>query len=197
MLLPAGARRAEHADLLIVNHALFFSDLALRAEGVGFLPPYDHVILDEAHMVEDVASDHFGVSVTESRVRFLLSALINRRTGRGFLATLNINEQALMHRVVDQVDQVERAANHLFDELVRYQEQSSRRNGRIDEENIVENVLSEPLEALALLLSRLRDKVEDEPNRYALAYIGRCNELAAAPRRFWNRRCRTACTGWR
>lgn len=176
-------RRAEHADLLIVNHALFFADLALRAEGVGFLPPYDHVILDEAHMVEDVASDHFGVSVSESQARFLLSALINRRTGRGFFATLKVADDQLLNRAVAQVDTVERAANRLFDALVRYQEQHGRRNGRIDEANIVENTLSDPLDELAVLLTRLRDQAEVEADRYELSgYIGRCQALAGALR---------------
>ena len=176
-------RRAENADLLIVNHALFFSDLALRAEGVGFLPPYDHVILDEAHMVEDVASDHFGMSVSESQVRFLLSALINRRTNRGFLATMKSPDDELLHRVVNEVDKVERAANALFEALVRYQHAEGRSNGRIDEPEIVENTLSEPLEALATQLTRLRDKAEQEADRYELsAYISRCQGIAAALR---------------
>ena len=48
----AARRRMEQGDLLICNHALFFADLALRADGVGFLPPYDHVILDEAHRAD-------------------------------------------------------------------------------------------------------------------------------------------------
>jgi ATP-dependent DNA helicase DinG len=39
-------RRMENGNLLVCNHALFFADLALREQGVGFLPPYQHVILD-------------------------------------------------------------------------------------------------------------------------------------------------------
>ena len=58
------ARRAmEQGRLLVCNHALFFSDLALRMRGAGFLPRYDHVIFDEAHAIEDVAADHFGASI--------------------------------------------------------------------------------------------------------------------------------------
>lgn len=174
-------RRAEHADLLIVNHALFFSDLALRAEGVGFLPSYDHVILDEAHMIEDVASDHFGLSVTESQVRFLVSTLYNPRTQRGFLVTMKSADDALLHRVIDQLDRVEQAADWLFDALVRHHHERGRRNGRLDEPNVVEDVLSEPLEELATLLARLREKSDDEPERYELsAYVGRCQGAAAA-----------------
>jgi ATP-dependent DNA helicase DinG len=44
-------RRVNNAQILIVNHALFFSDLALRRLGVSILPDYDSVILDEAHTI--------------------------------------------------------------------------------------------------------------------------------------------------
>ncbi|MEL6741239.1 MAG: DEAD/DEAH box helicase, partial [Planctomycetota bacterium] len=66
-------KEMEGANILVCNHALFFSDLALRTRGTGFLPVYQHVVLDEAHAVEDVAAEHFGVSLTEGRVQHLLS----------------------------------------------------------------------------------------------------------------------------
>ncbi|MEX0886205.1 MAG: DEAD/DEAH box helicase, partial [Phycisphaeraceae bacterium] len=175
-------RRMENADLLIVNHALFFADLALRAEGVGLLPPYDHVILDEAHMVEDVASTHFGLSVSESQVRFLLGALLNSRTGRGFLASMTTSAATdpIIARAVDQVAGVEVAASAFFDDLVRYQQTHGRSNGRLMEPRIVSNALSEPIEELATTLGRLRDKAEEEPDKYELAsYIGRCRSMSA------------------
>src|SRR3954469_19135752 len=51
----AAKRRMQGGTILVVNHALFFSDLALRAAGVQYLPKYGLAILDEAHTVEDVA----------------------------------------------------------------------------------------------------------------------------------------------
>src|SRR5262245_57439105 len=60
-------RRMQHAQILVVNHALLFSDTALRRAGVSILPDYDVVILDEAHTVEAVASDHLGISVTSGQ----------------------------------------------------------------------------------------------------------------------------------
>ena len=54
-------RRVQHAQILVVNHALLFSDIALRQRGVSILPDYDVVILDEAHTVEAVAGDHLGL----------------------------------------------------------------------------------------------------------------------------------------
>jgi len=78
-------RRVSNAQLLIVNHALFFSDLALRRSGVSILPDYDAVIFDEAHTLEAVAGDHLGLGVTSGQVQFLLNKLYNDRTNKGLL----------------------------------------------------------------------------------------------------------------
>jgi ATP-dependent DNA helicase DinG len=71
-------KHAEEAQLIVVNHHLFFADLALRASSLdrGFapsaLPPYDAVILDEAHQIEDVATQFFGTSFSKGRVEAAL-----------------------------------------------------------------------------------------------------------------------------
>jgi ATP-dependent DNA helicase DinG len=63
-------RRAVESDIIIVNHHLFFADLALRQTGgpdAGVLPEFSAVIFDEAHELEDVAGSYFGVSVSNLR----------------------------------------------------------------------------------------------------------------------------------
>ena len=63
-------RRAMESDIIIVNHHLFFADLALRQSGApdaGILPEFAAVVFDEAHELEDVASSYFGVSVSNLR----------------------------------------------------------------------------------------------------------------------------------
>ena len=69
-------REAEDAQLVVVNHHLFLADLALRAGPRGgrasVLPPYDAVVFDEAHQVEDVATDFFGMRVSSARVDALV-----------------------------------------------------------------------------------------------------------------------------
>ena len=58
-------REAAGAHLLLVNHHLLLADRALRIEGVsGLLPRYEHIVLDEAHHLEDVATDFAGRSVS-------------------------------------------------------------------------------------------------------------------------------------
>src|ERR1700752_1873141 len=63
--ITAMHQRAQEADLIIVNHALFFADLAIRKDDFGsILPEYSAVVFDEAHEIEDVASDYFGRQVS-------------------------------------------------------------------------------------------------------------------------------------
>jgi ATP-dependent DNA helicase DinG len=69
-------REAEEATLVVVNHHLFFADLALRrgrsGEYASAIPPYDVVVFDEAHQIEEIATDFFGVRVSSSRVDALV-----------------------------------------------------------------------------------------------------------------------------
>jgi ATP-dependent DNA helicase DinG len=65
-----GARRkAQQADLVVINHHLFFADMALKEQGFGdILPGADIFILDEAHQLPEVASSFFGVNVTSRQL---------------------------------------------------------------------------------------------------------------------------------
>jgi ATP-dependent DNA helicase DinG len=66
--LTAMQQRAREADLIIVNHHLFFADLALKQDDFGsILPEYSAVVFDEAHEMEDVASDYFGRQISNFR----------------------------------------------------------------------------------------------------------------------------------
>ena len=84
-------REAASAEILVVNHHLLFSDLALRrATGnqtrSAVLPPYRHVVLDEAHNVEDAATDHLGARLTRTGLFRTLARL--DRGGKGVLAAI-------------------------------------------------------------------------------------------------------------
>ena len=69
-------REAEEAQIVVVNHHLFLADLALRSGPRGahasVIPAYDAVVFDEAHQIEDIATDFFGVRVSSARVEALL-----------------------------------------------------------------------------------------------------------------------------
>ena len=88
--LTAMHQRAHEADLIIVNHALFFADLAIRQEDFGsILPDYAAVIFDEAHEIEDVASDYFGRSISSFQIESL------SRDAEQVLRLLNISATAI------------------------------------------------------------------------------------------------------
>jgi len=65
-------QRAAESDLIIVNHHLFFADLALRQmDFSSLLPDYAAIVFDEAHEIEDVATQYFGLQVSNYRVEDL------------------------------------------------------------------------------------------------------------------------------
>ncbi len=79
-------RRAAEADIVVVNHHLLAADLAVRQasdnwQDAAVLPPYQRLILDEAHHLEEVAASHLGTQVTSRGVRRLLGRL--ERNGKG------------------------------------------------------------------------------------------------------------------
>jgi ATP-dependent DNA helicase DinG len=65
--------RAEDADIIIVNHHLFFADLAVRGNQYGrVIPDYGAVIFDEAHLIEDIAADYFGLQVSSFQIEEII-----------------------------------------------------------------------------------------------------------------------------
>src|SRR6266550_630552 len=90
-LIPAIHQRAADADLIIVNHHLFFADLALKQDDFGsVLPEYGAVVFDEAHEIEDVASEYFGRQISNYRFDELgrdaeVAVRVTRTGGSGLL----------------------------------------------------------------------------------------------------------------
>lgn len=173
-------REMEGAQVLVCNHALFFSDLALRSMGTGFLPDYDHVILDEAHGVEDAAADHFGVRLTEWRVQFLLNQLYNAKTGKGYLSdiALQAGDMEPIAKAHKLVDHARRVCEGFFDDLYRLSTSGKLVNGRMREPNQIQNHLSQAMNDLSVRLKRLKEVVTREADQFELnAYSVRAAEI--------------------
>ncbi len=98
---------ARDAHLLVVNHHLFFSDLSLRQQGAALLPDYAAVVLDEAHQVESVASEHMGLRLSQYAFDHWLRRLYVPESNKGLLAALRKGPEA-------------HAASRLRDELDRF-----------------------------------------------------------------------------
>jgi len=142
----AAKRRMQGGKILIVNHALFFSDLALRAAGVNYLPKYDAVILDEAHTVEDVAGSHFGLEVGERGLRYQLRTLYDPKRGKGLLSAFG----AVANSALEDVEELHFVLDQFFSRCLQWQQQFGRPNGRVNEPGWVENDVSPKLRELAL-----------------------------------------------
>jgi ATP-dependent DNA helicase DinG len=184
-------RRMERANLLICNHALFFSDLALRRRSAGFLPVYHHVILDEAHGIEDSASEHFGVSLSESRVRFLLSGLYTAQKNKGLLASArSVTDETAREGAIRAVLECDEAARRFFDHVVTLAAKGGGVGGgrggsaRLPalspgDEELFPNTLTPAFKTLSLALKRLKDHTDAEPEKYEVnAFIERTAAVA-------------------
>ncbi len=142
-------QRLQNADILVVNHALFFTDLALRRLGVNLLPDYQCVILDEAHTVADVASDHLGLGVTMGQIDFTLSRLYNNRSNKGLLVVHDLGDAQKL------VVKCTLAANEFFGDIQGWVERTAgnanRKSNtyRVNKPGIVANRLSKLMNQLA------------------------------------------------
>lgn len=154
------------ANLLIVNHALFFTDLALRRLGASLLPEYNAVIFDEAHTLEDVAADHLGLSVTQGSVEYLLNQLLNPRSQKGILAALGDGDS------VSQLDIARMASEKFFHSVHEWFRLQPKGTGRVRQKHPVPNSLSEELEKLATILHNLAKDRNSEEERIELTSRG-------------------------
>lgn len=153
-------RRAQNAQILIVNHAMFFSDLALRKVGVNILPNYDAVIIDEAHTLEQVAGDHLGLRVTSGQIDYTLNKLYNDRTNKGLLVEYKLRDEQR------EVDRCRAAADDFFDDLQVWLTSREKSNGRVRQAEIVPNHVSPLLGRLARMLKDFGSTLEDDGQRH-------------------------------
>lgn len=162
--------RAKHATILLVNHALFFSDLALRQMGAQIIPDYDAVVLDEAHTVEQVAGDHLGLRVTSGQVDYTLNKLYNDRTNKGLLVADKLRAE----------QQATQDCHYLADEFfgdVREWLAASGSNGRVRGPEIVVNNLSPKLAKLSNMLKDYGHLQTDKSKKQD--YIAASDRLSA------------------
>ncbi len=171
-------RRAEAANVLVVNHALLVSDLLLRCEGANVLPDYDLVIVDEGHTLEHVATEHLGTSVSHAQVQHVLAGLFNENTGKGYLASVGADE----HRRA--VSAAQAAAARFFQAVQGWQAGQGRSNGRLVRAPEIVNELTPALHAMSESLRPLQKSLPREEDQYELgAYLDRATELATAVER--------------
>ena len=178
------------ADVLVLNHSLFFS--LLDDDGreddepnkdAGVLFKNDFVILDEAHNVSSVASRHMGLSVSSGQVRFNLQRLWNPKTGKGLLGLLR--EVNATRNVEDASAAMEQFFGELevaCDELNEGQAKASKFGGnrnrmwkelRVRNPGLIDDTLTLPLQRVREALVQARDGTDDADTGQELAEFNR------------------------
>jgi ATP-dependent DNA helicase DinG len=166
------ARKAAFsAQLVVVNHALFFSDLAIRRAGGKLLPDYDVVIFDEAHNLEDVAADHLGIQFSQGAVEFHLNKLYNPRHGKGLLV-LRGSDAALR-----QCEATRQAADGFFAGIEQWHHGGESPNGRAREPRIVPDTLGDHLGATAATVLEVAKGIPSDEEK--VEYVAAATRLAA------------------
>jgi len=158
----AARRRLEKADIIVANHALLFSDLVLKEQGVSLLPDYKFVVLDEAHNIEHVAEDHFGIDLSDKRVKFVLDNLYNTRTHRGLLT------HADAKAAIDIVGKIEKESARFFKQIRAWYEQTKNQTKGRCYKNFVDDTLSGHLKNLSRELAGLAKQKEDENEKFEI-----------------------------
>jgi len=136
------------ARLVIANHALVFSDLALREAGVKLLPDYDGIVLDEAHAIEDGAAEHFGARVSPYGVARQLGRFMGARRRTGLFGRAEVGAD-----LYEAVEEVRGGLRGLFEGVDRFR--AGENEKRLRQEGAFEDLLTGPL---AGLLAKLRER---------------------------------------
>jgi ATP-dependent DNA helicase DinG len=164
-------QRAQESDIIIVNHHLFFADLSLKDasyEG-GILPEYHAVVFDEAHEMEEVASQYFGVSVSNYRLQDL-------RRDISVIGRMKKFGTPELDRVLQRLDELTVQFFALFGEAERRVAFHGRDAFREDNEEAYTDLLA----ALDLIASHL--KLLQNPPDEIIPLFRRVNELSLALR---------------
>ncbi|MBV9126764.1 MAG: ATP-dependent DNA helicase, partial [Verrucomicrobia bacterium] len=178
-------RRVAQADVVVLNHALFFTLLAATLAGEedvaseketkdktkrpeGLLFDDDFAIFDEAHTVEAVAAKQLGLGVSQFGLRATLGRLYNPRTKKGLWSVLRDAEG--VRRTTNVLEETEK----FFDRVGQAADfKRAGREARVREPELVPDTLSSGLDALRAQVAETARTLADEPTRAELADVAR------------------------
>lgn len=162
-------RKWDEADIVVANHALFLTDLAIRRDsgnGSTLLPDYGAVMIDEAHTLENSAAVHLGLHLSRSAMTAMLNRLYHPEKAKGLLmkpGSEMLDMRAIVQRSRDEV-------YGFFAPYLKKVEQAENSAVRLDENTPDEapEVLMELLHRLAEKLNSFAAEQEDESFRTEL-----------------------------
>lgn len=135
-------REAAKANVLVANHHLLFADLAVRLSGadISVLPKHNHIIFDEAHNIDEIATDYLGLGLTRYGINRTLHQLHQQRKGKT-TGLLNILLNKLNYAYYkNQVDELKNIIKKIESEIIPQCESAVVLNNELMDEII--NVLS-------------------------------------------------------
>jgi len=148
-------RRWYHAQLLIVNHHLFFANVANNG---AVLPRFDAVIFDEAQNLEEAATSFLGMEVSNSGLFYFLDRVYNARTQRGTLSRLRSD---LTVEIKQMVTKVRTAAEGFFNNVLDQYGRSDR-TLRFYRPPGLHNSIFIPMQELHEALKSLANRLDNE-----------------------------------
>ncbi len=164
-------KRFVAADLLVLNHTLFFVNLIGLAQSEqpagGYLFANDFVIFDEAHTIETVASRHIGLGVSQYGLRFALQRLYNPRSKKGLFTLLR--NAGGVREIAALLDDVE----SFFKQVETKADFRKGRECRVRNPDFVPDTLTEKLASLQQLIVTVVRGIEDETMKAEVQDMGR------------------------
>lgn len=169
-------RELADSDVIVVNHHLFFTLFdGITDDKSGYLYRNDFVIFDEAHTVEQVATEHIAPRVSREMIKFHLHKLYNHQKKKGFLLTFpSLHIQAIIQNLLDLNQQFFFSLRkNLFES--NSEENKKSLTSRVYEKDIENNILKTELDNLIKNLRALRMACQnesqiDELNEYILKF---------------------------
>ncbi len=165
----------DKADIVVTNHALFFTDLKIRAieqQENCPLPQYCAVIFDEAHTLEDNAARHLGLQVHSGMIRAMLNRLFNPVNGRGLLMKPGSDSMSIR----GEVSEVHEAMTGFFAQFDEPLDKSPDQIIRVTKPGKFEDSLSGKLDMLGRHLNEFIKAQEEAGLKIELeAQLERCN----------------------
>lgn len=182
-------READKAQILVANHHLLFAHIAAGGNAGGVLPPFDALVIDEAHHAEDVAASYLGLEISNLSAARLIELISSRRAGKTVISSVGWTKKAELEEQINNAANAAReGVGRFFENLqlaVRF-EQNRSSTKRITRPNLLEDCISEPFDALETALARAHKIAEAEGNeeltRELEGYAKRCGEIQRAAR---------------
>jgi ATP-dependent DNA helicase DinG len=164
-------KRLLNADLVVMNHTLFFMNLGGIEETAskqgGYIFSNDFAIFDEAHTIEAVASKHIGLGVSQYGLRYVLQRLYNERTKKGLFTVLRNSEG------VREVTDLIAAADGFFKQVEARSNFKKAREYRVRQPDLVEDTLTARLAKLQGVIVGILKGLEDETLKAEMQDLGR------------------------